>query len=81
MLRSRIFALGSLRVGHKHLAADLYRFIGISATPSALWPGRELRKYHYRSTRWRNYSIFKEHECRHFVQRLSPSGELSFHLV
>ena len=31
-----IFALGSLRVGHKHLAADLYRFIGISATPSAL---------------------------------------------
>ena len=35
-LRSRIFALGSLRVGHKHLAADLYRFIGISATPSAL---------------------------------------------
>ena len=35
-IRSRIFALGSLRVGHKHLAADLYRFIGISATPSAL---------------------------------------------
>ena len=34
--RSRIFALGPLRVGHKHLAADLYRFIGISATPSAL---------------------------------------------
>ena len=25
-----------LRVGHKHLAADFYRFIGISATPSAL---------------------------------------------
>ena len=31
-----IFALGPLRVGHEHLAADLYRFIGISATPSAL---------------------------------------------
>ena len=36
VVQTYIFALGSLRVGHEHLAADLYRFIGISATPSAL---------------------------------------------
>ena len=28
------------------LAADLHRSIGLSATPSSSWPGRELRKCH-----------------------------------
>ena len=34
------------RVGNL-LAADLHRSIGLSAAPPSLWPGRELRKYHY----------------------------------
>ena len=29
------------------LAADLHRSIGLSAASPSLWPGRELRKYHY----------------------------------
>ena len=44
MLRSPIFALGSLGVGNRP-AAGLHRTIGISAIPSSLWPGCELQKY------------------------------------
>ena len=44
MLRSPIFALGSLGVGNRP-AAGLHRTIGISATPPSLWPGCELQKY------------------------------------
>ena len=44
MLRSPIFALGTLGVGNRP-AAGLHRTIGISATPPSLWPGCELQKY------------------------------------
>ena len=49
MLRSPIFALGSLGVGNRP-AADSHHTIGISATPPSLWPGCELQKYLLRST-------------------------------
>ena len=58
MLRSPIFALGSLGVGNRP-AADSHRTIGISATPPSLWPGYELQKYLLRSTGRLNYSVFK----------------------
>ena len=60
MLRSPIFALGSLGVGNRP-AADSHRTIGISATPPSLWPGYELQKYLLRSTGRLNYSVVKEH--------------------
>ena len=44
MLRSPIFALGTLGVGNRP-TAGLHRTIGISATPPSLWPGCELQKY------------------------------------
>ena len=59
MLRSPIFALGSLGVGNRPVAG-LHRTIGISATPSSLWPGCELQKYLLWSTGRLNYSVFKE---------------------
>jgi len=59
MLRSPIFALGTLGVGNRP-AADLHRTIGISATPSSSWPGCELQKYLLWSTGRLNYSVFKE---------------------
>ena len=58
MLRSPIFALGSLGVGNRP-AADSHHTIGISATPPSLWPGCELQKYLLRSTGRLNYSVFK----------------------
>ena len=66
MLRSPIFALGSLGVGNRP-AADSHHTIGISATPPSLWPGCELQKYLLRSTGRLNYSVFKE---RSFIENL-----------
>ena len=40
-------------------ALDLHHSIGLSATPSSLCPGRELRKYHYLEVPEAAYSIFK----------------------
>ena len=59
MLRSPIFALGTLGVGNRP-AAGFHRTIGISATPPSLWPGCELQKYLLRSTGRLSYSVFKE---------------------
>lgn len=47
-----------LRKGNNQ-ALDLHHSIGLSATPSSLWPGRELRKYHYLEVPEAAYSIFK----------------------
>ena len=58
MLRSPIFALGSLGVGNRP-AAGLHRTNGISATPPSLWPGCEWQKYLLWSTERLNYSVFK----------------------
>lgn len=40
-------------------ALDLHHSIGLSATPSSLWPGRELRKYHCLEVPEAAYSFFK----------------------
>ena len=66
MLRSPIFALGTLGVGNRP-AAGLHRTIGISATPPSLWPGCELQKYLLWSTGRLNYSVFKEQS---FIENL-----------
>ena len=47
-----------LRKGNNQ-ALDLHHSIGLSATPSSLLPGRELRKYHYLEVPEAAYSIFK----------------------
>ena len=36
MIKGLAYSPSAPAVGHEHLAADLYRFIGISATPSPL---------------------------------------------
>ena len=70
MLRSPIFALGTLGVGNRP-AAGLHRTIGISATPPSLWPGCELQKYLLWSTGRLNYSVFKE---RSYIENLQNLG-------
>ena len=45
-------------------ALDLHHSIGLSATPSSLWPGRELRKYHCLEVPEAAYSIFKVRRLR-----------------
>ena len=47
-----------LRKGNNQ-ALDLHHSIGLSATPSSLCPGRELRKYHYLEVPEAAYSSFK----------------------
>ena len=76
MLRSPIFALGSLGVGNRP-AADSHHTIGISATPPSLWPGCELPKYLLRSTGRLNYSVFKEPI---FIENLRNLGLPKNHL-
>ena len=76
MLRSPIFALGSLGVGNRP-AADSHHTIGISATPPSLWPGCELQKYLLWSTGRLNYSVFKEPI---FIENLRNLGLPKNHL-
>ena len=58
-------------------AVDLHHSIGLSATPSSLWPGRELRKHHYLEVPEAAYSIFKVHRLR-FPLPLGP-GPFPWH--
>ena len=76
MLRSPIFALGTLGVGNRP-AAGLHRTIGISATPPSLWLGCELQKYLLWSTGRLNYSVFKEPI---FIENLRNLGFPKNHL-
>ena len=80
MLRSPIFALGSLGVGNRP-AAGLHRTIGISATPPSLWPGCELQKYLLWSTGQLNYSIFKDPFLYRKSSEFKASEKLSLYLV
>ena len=80
MLRSPIFALGSLGVGNRP-AAGLHRTIGISATPPSLWPSCELQKYLLWSTGQLNYSIFKEPFLYRKSSEFKASEKLSLYLV
>ena len=58
-------------------AVDLHHSIGLSATPSSLWPGRELRKYHCLEVPEAAYSIFKVRRLR-FPFPLGP-GPFPWH--
>ena len=65
-----------LRKGNNQ-ALDLHHSIGLSATPSSLWPGRELRKYHCLEVPEAAYSIFKVRRLR-FPFPLGP-GPFPWH--
>ena len=65
----------------RHTSARGERVHGSLIPPPSLWPGRELRKYHYLSTEQLNSSIFKVRECGRFASGKSRFLKLSPHLV